>query len=210
VLRDALCDRDAGLFAADNVRLVTERTMAEVLREAEDLLRSATRQDTVLLYYSGHGVLDQSGELFLCTHDSRTERLRSTAVKASDLRAMMDESAAAATVVVLDCCHSGRFKGGELRTALAGRGRFVVTSSRSGELAHDARLRNHASLFTHHLAEAIRHGAPDGDGRRGPFAVVRAGLAAARRVRRRLLLVGLATAVVTALLAGTTLLLPGG
>src|SRR5262245_33115287 len=100
VLRDALCDSESGLFSADNVRLVTEKTMSEVLREVEDFLRSATRQDTVLLYYSGHGLLDQSGELFFCTRDSLTERLRSTAVKAPDLRAMMDESAAGATVVV--------------------------------------------------------------------------------------------------------------
>ena len=164
VLRDALCDGEVGLFPSDNIRLVTERTMAEVLGEVEDFLRSATSQDTLLLYYSGHGKLDQTGELFLCTRDSRRERLRSTAVKASDLRAMMDESAAAATVVVLDCCHSGRFKGGEVPTALSGRGRFVLTSSRSGELANDADVRNHASLFTHHLAEGLLHGAEDVDG----------------------------------------------
>ena len=69
--------------------------MAEVLREVEDFLRSASRQDTLLLYYSGHGVLDQSNEFFLCARDSRTDRLRSTAVKASDIRQMIDESAAA-------------------------------------------------------------------------------------------------------------------
>jgi hypothetical protein len=163
LLRDALCDRDVGLFASDNVRLVTERTMAEVLSEAEDLLVSATRRDTLLIYYSGHGLLDQSGELFLCTRDTRSDRLRSTAVKASDLRGMMDASAAGAMVVVLDCCHSGRFKGGDIPAALSGRGRFVVTSSRPGELANDADVRNHASLFTHHLAEGIMNGAVDHD-----------------------------------------------
>ena len=109
LLRDALCDGAAGLFPSDNIRLVTERTMAEVLREAEDFLSSASRQDTLLVYYSGHGLLDQRGELFLCTRDSRADRLRSTAVKSSDLRGMMDESAALTTVVLLDCCHSGRF-----------------------------------------------------------------------------------------------------
>lgn len=167
LLRDALCDGDAGMFPPDNVRLVTERTMSEVLGEVEDFLRSATRQDTVLLYYSGHGLLDQNNELFLCTRDTRSDRLWSSAINANHLRAIMDESAAAATVVVLDCCHSGRFKGpGVAPGALAGRGRFVLTSSRSGQLAHDAHVHNHASLFTHHLAEGLRHGAddPDGDG----------------------------------------------
>jgi hypothetical protein len=163
LLRDALCDRVAGLVPSDNVRLVTERTMSEVLREVEDFLRTAARQDTLILYYSGHGVLDQSNELFLCTRDTRSDRLRSTAVKASDVSEMIDESAAATTVILLDCCHSGRFKGGDLPATLAGRGRFVVSSSRSGELANDTDVRNHASLFTHHLVQGLLDGAEDRD-----------------------------------------------
>lgn len=164
LLRDALCDRDAGLVPSDNVRLVTERTMTEVLREVEDFVCSASRDDTLLLYYSGHGVLDQTNELFLCTRDSRIDRLRSTAVKASDVRQMIDNSMAGTTVILLDCCHSGRWKGGEIPAALSGRGSFVVTSSRSGELANDTDVRNHASLFTHHLVEGLLHGAKDRDG----------------------------------------------
>ena len=48
LLRDALSDDRYGLFPSHSVRLVVERTMAEVLREAEEFLRSASRQDTVL------------------------------------------------------------------------------------------------------------------------------------------------------------------
>lgn len=163
LLRDALCDDRYGLFAGEQVRLVVERTMAEVLREAEEFLRGANRQDTLLLYYSGHGKLDLSGELYLCTRDSRADRLRSTAVKASDLSAMIEDSAAATTVVLLDCCHSGAFKGAEMARALAGRGRFVVTSCRTGELANDAHALNRASMFTHHVVEGILGRAPDHD-----------------------------------------------
>jgi hypothetical protein len=164
LLRDALCDDRVGLFPADGVRLVVERTMAEVLREAEDFLRSAGRDDTLLVYYSGHGKLDMAGELYLCARDTRADRLRSTAVKASDLSAMIQESAAGTTVILLDCCHSGAFKGGELTRALAGRGRFVVTSCRTGELANDAHAQNRASMFTHHVVEGMLGAAPDQDG----------------------------------------------
>lgn len=164
LLRDALCDDRYGLFPHENVRLVVERTMAEVLREAEEFLHGAGRHDTLLLYYSGHGKLDLRGELYLCARDSRADRLRSTAVKASDLRAMIDESAAETTVIMLDCCHSGAFKGGELARTLAGRGRFVVTSCRTGELANDAHARNRASMFTHHVVEGMLGAAPDHDG----------------------------------------------
>ena len=50
-----------GLFPSDNIRLVTERTMAEVLRETEDFLTACRGQDTLLLYYSGHGMLGPAG-----------------------------------------------------------------------------------------------------------------------------------------------------
>jgi hypothetical protein len=164
LLRDALCDDRYGMFPTGNVRLVVERTMAQVLQETEDFLLGAHRQDTVLLYYSGHGMLDLGGELYLCARDTRSDRLRSTAVKASDLNAMIQASAAGTTIILLDCCHSGAFKGGELTRALAGRGRFVVTSSRTGELANDAHRLNRASMFTHHVVEGMLGGAPDGDG----------------------------------------------
>jgi YVTN family beta-propeller protein len=164
LLRDALSDRECGLFPADNIRLVLERTMAEVLLEVEDFFRTATRQDSLLLYYSGHGLLDQSSEFFLCTRDTRSDRLRATALKASDIRSMIDESAAATTMIVLDCCHSGAFKGGDVPNALAGNGRFVITSCRGGELANDSHARNHASVFTHHLVQGLLSGASDHDG----------------------------------------------
>jgi hypothetical protein len=43
LLREALCDRTAGLFLPDQVRVATERTTSEVLREVEDLLLGAGR-----------------------------------------------------------------------------------------------------------------------------------------------------------------------
>jgi hypothetical protein len=167
LLRDALCDDRHGLFPSDNVRLVTEREAAEVLREAEELLRSAQPDDVVLLYYSGHGALSVAGDLLLATRDTRLDRPLSTAVKASSLSDMVEESSAATTVIILDCCYSGRFKGargGNLAEALAGRGRFVLTSSRGGELADDAHVQNRASMFTHYLVEALRGAADDVDG----------------------------------------------
>lgn len=164
LLRDALADETVGLVPSDNIRLVTERTMSEVLRELETFLAAGSRDDTLIMYYSGHGVLDQRSELFLCTRDTNTQFLKSTSVKASDIREMIDDSAAATTVIFLDCCHSGRFKGGDALSNLAGRGTFIVTSSRPGELANDTDVLNRASLFTHYLVQGIRSGATDADG----------------------------------------------
>ena len=165
LLRDALSDERYGLFPSDNVRLVAERTMPEVLREIEELLRSTTSRDCVLVYYSGHGRLDQSNDFYLCTRDTHADFLRSTAVNAATVSKMIDESAAGTTIILLDCCHSGAFKAGDdVAQRLAGGGRFVITSCRTGELANDADVQNHASMFTHWLVEGLRGGATDEDG----------------------------------------------
>jgi hypothetical protein len=167
LLRDALCDDRYGLFKSDNVRLVTERLTNEILEEIDAFLGNARHDDTLLLYYSGHGRLGSLNELYLCARNSRVDRLGSTAVRTSNIRAMINDSAAATTIIVLDCCHSGAFKGGGLAETLAGRGRFVMTSCRSSELARDSlAASNRASLFTHHLVQGMLGQAsdPDGDG----------------------------------------------
>lgn len=164
LLRGALCNEHHGLFVEDDVRVVLDRVAAENMAEAEDFFYSATRVDTLLLYYTGHGRLDLNNQLFLCGQNSRIDRLLSTAIKASDLQAMIDASAAAATIIVLDCCHSGAFKGGGIAGRLTGRGRFVITSCRTGELANDAHAVDEASMFTHHLTRGLLGEAVDQDG----------------------------------------------
>lgn len=163
-LRAVLSDDGVGLFGAEDVRLLAERTVGEVRVELERFFSNSRRDDTLLLYYSGHGVLDQRNQLFLCARDTRTDLLKSTAVGASEISLMFEESAARTTVIVLDCCHSGAFKGGRLADSLRGSGRYLLTSARGRELAADADSENTTSIFTHHLVEGLRAGARDSDG----------------------------------------------
>ena len=163
LLRDALTDPVVGLFDPGEVRLVPERTMAEVLVELETFFHSADRHDRLLLYYSGHGRLSEANQLFLCARDTRTDLLRSTAVSSAAITMILEASPATTTVIILDCCHSGAFKGGDLPASLRGSGRFLLTSCRGSQLANDADRRNGTSMFTQHLVEGLT-GAPDRDG----------------------------------------------
>jgi len=167
VLGAALTDRDTGLFDHDHVGLLVERPAGKVLEEVEAFLLDARRDDQLLLYYSGHGLLDERNQLFLAAHNTRVDRLRSTAVSAASVSEMLGGSAARTAVILLDCCHSGAFKGNIGPGNLAGSGRFVLTSCRSGELANDADRRNGTSLFTQHLVDGLTGGVVDldGDGR---------------------------------------------
>jgi hypothetical protein len=164
LLRDALTDPVTGLFDRHAVRLVAERTMSEILVELDQFFASASKRDRLLLYYSGHGLLTTANTLMLAARDTRTDSLLATTVSATTINSMIDASAAMTTMIILDCCYSGSFKGSDLPRSLEGTGRYLLTSTRSGQLASDADRRNGTSQFTTHLVEGLRSGAPDRDG----------------------------------------------
>ena len=79
-LHRALVDPETGLFDDDMVRLVTERTCDDILDELDRFFAAGRKDDLLLLYYSGHGVLDERNHLYLCGRDTRSDRLLRTAV----------------------------------------------------------------------------------------------------------------------------------
>jgi Caspase domain len=164
VLRDVLCDNGVGLFQPSNVQILTEATEKEIRGNIDHLFGEAGISDTVLLYYSGHGRQQLDGELYLCARDTISNRLPSTAVGANWINRLIDNSRAAITIVLLDCCHSGAFKGVNAANTLSGKGRFILTSTRDGGLAMDSLTRSGASLFTATVAEGLYYGAVDSDG----------------------------------------------
>jgi hypothetical protein len=160
----ALIDEATGLFEDENVRLVTDRTSADILDEVYQLFESATKDDLVLLYYSGHGVLDRYDNLYLAGRDTRPDRLLVTGVGNTRVNEIIEQSAVGRTVIVLDCCASGMFKGGRVGRQLAGKGRYLLSSTRKRELANDAATGTGTSLFTEHLVAGLTGKAPDPDG----------------------------------------------
>lgn len=163
-VRRALVDTNTGLFADTDVTTVTEATSPEALRAMGRFFTSAERHDVLLLYFSGHGKLDLSGRLHLCMHDTDSTDLLSTAVSSTRINEFVETSRARNMVIVLDCCYAGAFRGGEFGDAIAGPGRYVLTSCRGTQLANDATVDNGISYFTEHLVEGLLGAAVDRDG----------------------------------------------
>ena len=68
----------------------------------------ARPEDTMLLYFSGHGVLDpQSQQVFLCLADTVKEQLTSTGLAIAELLEFLSDCRATQQLVWLDACHSG-------------------------------------------------------------------------------------------------------
>jgi hypothetical protein len=144
------------LFSPADVKLLTDRQSYEISAELEELLTTARRDDVLLIYYSGHGITADNGSLLLCARDSRLDRRLATTVSAETITRMTDQSAAAITIIILDCCYAGAFKTGDVATELAGRGRYVLAATRSRDRARDAEHGTGFSRFTGHLLRGLQ------------------------------------------------------
>jgi len=162
-LNRALIDPSSGLFADVDVTLLPEATCTRAIRALGSFFGSAARDDVLLVYFSGHGKLDQGGRLHLCMQDTDSAELLSTAVSSIRVSEFAEASHARNVIIVLDCCHAGAFRGSDLGDAVAGPGRYVLTSCRGTQLANDATVDNGTSFFTQHLVDGLLGAAADQD-----------------------------------------------
>jgi hypothetical protein len=164
-LHDALIHPDLGLFDREHVRLLPNARSSDVLLSMEDFFQSGEPEDTLLLYYSGHGLLDINNNFFLCASDTRMDRLMATGIRDEQVNGMMRGSPARTFVLILDCCSSGAWKSPAdlLPDALRGSGRFLLSSSRGGQNSGDAGVETESSAFTKLLVEAMEEADLDTD-----------------------------------------------
>src|SRR5262245_25922091 len=59
------------------VKTIVDGASGEVVEAVEDFLTEVGRGELVLLYFSGHGLKDEHGRLYLASRNTRRDRLRS-------------------------------------------------------------------------------------------------------------------------------------
>ena len=169
---------DIGAF--DDVIMLINENATKVNETIDYFFALKKPDDLLVLYFSGHGVRDEYGALYLAVKNTSRARLRSTAIKSDFIREAMDQSRSRRQVLILDCCNSGAFAqgtkaetGGSVGTASAfegtGYGRVVLTASDSTQFAWEGDKvigETDNSLFTHFLVKGLEGEADnDGDGR---------------------------------------------
>lgn len=154
------------------------KTEADIRREMSEFLSNKKPDDLVLVYFSGHGVLDSRGRLYLAFKNTQSNNLSGTALQSSFITDVMDDCRSKRQILILDCCHSGAFardgkKAGEQQAvtkatfAGEGYGRAVLTASSSLQFALEGDQvisQTYLSLFTHYLMEGLKTGDADKDG----------------------------------------------
>ncbi|MEU6223623.1 type VII secretion protein EccCb [Streptomyces sp. NPDC047042] len=129
----------------DPVLELLNRPKEEIESAVEEVLSDRDPDDLVLIYFACHGIRNDADRLFFATLSTRLARPHTTAIPAALLHELLDECEARTKIVLLDCCYSGLFHRGrpmsptpvDVKSALAGRGTFVITASTELEYAYD-------------------------------------------------------------------------
>ncbi len=181
-MQQVLQHPDVGEFAPSDITVLKNphrQTMEEAI---EAVFFNRQKDDLVLLYFSGHGIKDDSGRLYLATRQTRKnskgELVRTTAVAASLIHDVMENSRSRRQVIILDCCFSGAFAEGmrakddgslDIKNQLAEtqkpqsvEGRAVLTSSTATQYSFEQEGSD-LSVYTRYLVEGIEKGAADTD-----------------------------------------------
>ncbi len=185
-IRDYLLSTAGGSFAKEHVLLLANEaaTTTGVRKALFSFLKSAIREDLVIVYFSGHGAADpdRPNNLYLLTYDTDPNDISGTAFPMDDVKKALANTIEAQRVVVLaDACHSGGVanaagaKGvrvGEQNEAMnkywaelskTAPGRIIFTSSDRGEISQESeKWGGGHGIFTWALLEGLR-GAADSD-----------------------------------------------
>ena len=155
--------------------VVLDGDESRVTRRIARFFADARRDDVLLLHMSCHGVKDAAGRLYLAAADTEMDLLDATAISAAWLDEQISQSRSGRTLLLLDCCFSGKFPFNATARAAAsvdvqdtfnGRGRAVITASNAMEYAYEGDElsgEGQPSHFTSAVLDALESGEADRD-----------------------------------------------
>ena len=165
---DFLKTQDRLFQEAHITYLLNEKaTKAEIEKYLYYTLPKAGKDDTVVLFLSGHGRFDpmRPKEFFFLPYDAENEYIAATGVKMSGLD-FLNGVNAEKVLLIADACHAGGFSQMKpkasipslelfLKEAKNSSGKAIITSSKDGQLSWE--LPGQAnSVFTYHLLEGLK------------------------------------------------------
>lgn len=168
--------------AFDDVQVLINEGESRTRRSIARFFAERKRDDLLLLYFSGHGVRNEQGHLFLAANDTEINILEASGIPAEFVTQSMNNSRSQRQLLILDCCNSGAFAHGSKSAAGVGKsmgiatafegsgfGRVVLTATDATQFAWEGDKvigDTQKSVFTHFLIEGLKGEADrDGDGR---------------------------------------------
>ena len=154
------------------VKTILNPSSGSLRRSIDEFFSGRKKDDTLLLYYSGHGEMDKRGRLYLTCIDSIEKLLPSTGVSCQFVNNIIIDSNSKKSILLLDCCNSGAFKdimGNNFPYIInqfpgPERGRYIISATGKGQPAYEGNGK--CSIFTQAIIDGLKSGEADinGDG----------------------------------------------
>ncbi|HEY9645052.1 MAG TPA: caspase family protein [Chroococcidiopsis sp.] len=158
-------------------------TLKTVRDRLQHIVAAAAPEDTLLLYFSGHGVLSAGNQqVVLCLTDTDGDRLLDTGLPLSELLHQLESCAAHQQLIWLDACHSGglTLRGGReaepmrpnptpqlvdllRQRAARSKGFYALLSCDQSQRSWEFPELGHG-VFTYYLMQGLQGEAADGQG----------------------------------------------
>lgn len=154
-------------------------TKKRILQELDSVATSASSEDTVIVFFAGHGwrLSDREETAYFCPYEAALSNLDETCLTNHEFTEALRAIKSARLLVLLDTCHAGAI--GEPRNLIApyttplvdrnfetfveGNGRVILAASRPEEVAWELMGMGNG-LFTSFLLRALRGSAARADG----------------------------------------------
>jgi CheY-like chemotaxis protein len=164
-------------YPKENVILLRddEATKSRISQSLDLIARRAKNEDTVALFFAGHGLQLKGGfhpGEYLCAVQADLNYLQDTCISNEELTRALQSIQAGRLVVFLDACHSGgmgtpRDPSASIKAGLSesfyqtlaqAKGRAIIAACQPDEFSYELEdMRN--GLFTHYLLQGLRGGA---------------------------------------------------
>ncbi|MGI2905759.1 caspase, EACC1-associated type [Tolypothrix sp. VBCCA 56010] len=174
-MQRVLVNPEMGNFALSDITVLKNPQRQDIEDAIFNLFHNRHKDDLLLFYFSGHGIKDDRGKLYLsscATKKLNGKLVTPSAVAGSVLHDNMNDSRSQRQVIILDCCFSGAIAQGmtvkddnsvNVQEQLGGKGRAILTSSTSTQYSFEQEG-SELSIYTRYLVEGIEKGAADKDG----------------------------------------------
>jgi hypothetical protein len=162
--------QDPSLGGFEQVERLLNPDAIAMRKAIQKLFKEASKEDLILLFFSGHGITNDEGHLYLTTRETAKHDFEATAVDASFIQNQSNNCYAKRQVLILDACYSGAYAQGwrtksvgvDIKQQLGAEGRVVLTSSSATQTSFEQEGST-LSLYTQYLVEGIESGAADKD-----------------------------------------------
>lgn len=166
-LYDVLLDPEIGGVSPEHIQLLlNENATDRAIKGAIGgwLSRQAKKEDTVIIYYSGHGA-PEGRDTYWVTYNANIDDLYTTALNNSDITEMLARIESERVITFLDSCYSAATVNRKDRTRtvqteipwekFSGKGRVAISASDGKQLSLELDDYRHG-VFTYYLLEGLK------------------------------------------------------